>query len=96
MRPAVHQITFVDSNESIPAADGETILDAAPRANVPFPYSCQAGDCGNCKCELVSGEVFELEYSERALLAEERSRGHILACRTQVRGDTAIRRLGRH
>ncbi|MFN0300135.1 MAG: 2Fe-2S iron-sulfur cluster-binding protein [Burkholderiales bacterium] len=89
----MHQITVVDSNESFPAADGETILAAAHRANIPFPYSCQAGDCGNCKCELVSGQVFELEYSEHALLAEERSLGRILACRTRVLGDTAIRRL---
>ncbi|MFM9882402.1 MAG: 2Fe-2S iron-sulfur cluster-binding protein [Burkholderiales bacterium] len=92
----MHVITFVDSNESFSAADGETILAAAHRANIPFPYSCQAGDCGHCKCELVSGQVFELEYSELALLPEERSRGRVLACRTQVRGNSAIRRLGGH
>ena len=60
---------------------------------VPFPYSCQAGNCGTCKCELVDGDVFELEHSEHALTAGERARSLILACRTQAWGDTRIRRI---
>src|SRR4051812_46024212 len=35
----------------------------------------------------------ELEYSEHALSAEERSRGLVLACRSQVWGDVEVRRL---
>lgn len=86
-------IRITDSDEHFTAEDGETILAAAQRAGVPFAYSCQAGNCGSCKCELVDGDVFELEYSEYALTPEERAKGLILACRTQVWGDTAIRRL---
>jgi CDP-4-dehydro-6-deoxyglucose reductase/ferredoxin-NAD(P)+ reductase (naphthalene dioxygenase ferredoxin-specific) len=77
----------------VAAEPGDTILDALILAGVPFPYSCQAGNCGTCKCELVDGDVFELEHSEHALTAAERSRSLILACRTQVWGDTRIRRL---
>ena len=86
-------VKFVDSNESFPAEDGETVLTAAQRAGIALPYSCQVGTCGTCKCELVNGHVFELEYSEIALPAEERIHGRVLACRTQVWGDTVIRRL---
>ena len=80
-------------DETFAAEDGETVLSAAQRAAVPFAYSCQAGNCGSCKCELVTGEVFELDHSEFALSAAERANQWILACRTQVWGDTTIRRL---
>ncbi len=62
-------------------------------AGVGFGYSCQAGNCGSCKCELVSGEVTELEYSEHALAPSERARGLVLACRSQVWSDITVRKL---
>ena len=86
-------ITLAGDPQSAPAEDGETVLDALLRHGVGFAYSCQSGNCGTCKCEYVGGEILELEYSEHALSAAERSRGVILACRAQVWGDVEIRRL---
>jgi ferredoxin len=77
----------------VPVRVGDTIRDSLLRAGAPFPFSCQAGNCGTCKCVLVSGEVRELEHSDRALDPAERARGIILACRTRVRGDTVVRRI---
>ena len=88
-----HRIDIADSTDTVFAEPGETVLDAMLRAGVAFSYSCQAGNCGSCKCEHIEGEIFELEYSEHALSAEERSKNLILACRTQVWGDTKVRRL---
>lgn len=85
------QITLEDDGRRIPVETGDTILAALLRAGVPFAFSCQTGNCGTCKCELVSGEVVELERSEHALEPEERARGIILACRSEARGDTTIR-----
>jgi CDP-4-dehydro-6-deoxyglucose reductase/ferredoxin-NAD(P)+ reductase (naphthalene dioxygenase ferredoxin-specific) len=79
--------------QSVPAEDGQTLLDALLEHGVGFAYSCQSGNCGTCKCEYIEGEIAELEYSEHALSAAERSRNTILACRTQVWGDVSIRRL---
>ena len=79
--------------ESAPATEGETILANLLQAGVAFPYNCQSGNCGACKCELVEGDILELPHSEYALSPEERSRNLILACRTQVWGDCAIRKL---
>lgn len=78
---------------SAPATEGETILANLLQAGVAFPHNCQAGNCGACKCELVEGDILELPYSEYALSPEERSRNLILACRTQVWGDCAVRML---
>ena len=86
-------ITVAGDPQPVPADDGETILEALLRHGVGFAYSCQSGNCGTCKCEYVSGEIFELEHSEHALPPAERARGTILACRSQVWGDVEIRRL---
>ena len=86
-------VTVADLNQSAPAEEGQTVLDALLAHGVGFAYSCQAGNCGTCRCELVSGDIMELEYSEHALSAEDRSRGIVLACRTQVWGDVVVRRL---
>ncbi|HEX6690211.1 MAG TPA: 2Fe-2S iron-sulfur cluster-binding protein [Burkholderiales bacterium] len=87
------QITLQGRAEPIPVQAGDTILTSLLRAGVPFPFSCQAGNCGTCKCELLSGEVAELEHSEHVLAPEERARGIILACRAQVRADSVVRRI---
>ena len=87
------QILLEGHDRPVPVEAGDTILGSLLRAGIAFPFSCQAGNCGTCKCELVSGDVLELEYSEHALSAQERARGIILACRTQVWDDTVVRRI---
>ena len=86
-------VTVADLNQSAPAEEGETVLGALLAHGIGFAYSCQAGNCGTCKCELVSGDVLEMEYSEHALSPGERSRGIVLACRSQMWSDVVVRRL---
>jgi CDP-4-dehydro-6-deoxyglucose reductase/ferredoxin-NAD(P)+ reductase (naphthalene dioxygenase ferredoxin-specific) len=88
-----HTITIAGDPQTVPAEDGETVLDALLRHGVGFAYSCESGNCGTCKCEYLAGEIFELEYSEHALSPAERARNIVLACRSQVWGDVRIRRL---
>lgn len=78
-------------DRELAAEEGETLLAALLRHDLPFPHSCQQGNCGTCRCEFVSGDILELPHSEFALAAADRSRGVILACRTQVWGDCEIR-----
>jgi len=87
------QLLVQGDPQPVTADEGDTVLAALLRAGVGFAYSCEAGNCGTCKCEYVSGDIFELEYSEHALLPSERDKGVILACRTQMWGDTVIRRV---
>ena len=87
------QIMLEGHDQPVPAQPGDTLLAALLRAGLPFPFSCQTGNCGTCKCELLAGEVEELAYSEHTLPASERARGILLACRTALRGDAAIRRI---
>ena len=87
------QITLVGHDHPVPVDAGDTVLTSLLRAGLAFPFSCQAGNCGTCKCELVSGDIHELEYSEHALSPAERARGIVLACRTEPRSDAVIRRI---
>jgi CDP-4-dehydro-6-deoxyglucose reductase/ferredoxin-NAD(P)+ reductase (naphthalene dioxygenase ferredoxin-specific) len=86
-------VSIADTDHAAPAEPGDTVLSALLGHGVGFAYSCQAGNCGTCKCELVSGEILELEYSEHALAASERARNIVLACRAQVWSDVVVRRL---
>jgi len=87
------QITLEGRDEPVPAQEGDTLLASLLRAGLPFPFSCQTGNCGTCKCQIIAGEVHELAYSAQALSAAERARGIVLACRTQIWNDAVIRRI---
>jgi ferredoxin len=88
------QITLEGHDRPIAVKAGDILLAALLRAGVAFPFSCQVGNCGTCKCQLVAGDIVELERSAQALSPEERARGVILACRTQVWDDTVVRCIG--
>jgi len=87
------QITLEGHAAPIPVQAGDTVLSALLRAGLPFPFSCQGGNCGTCKCRLVCGEIIEPERSAQALATHERASGIILACRAQVCADTVVRRI---
>jgi toluene monooxygenase electron transfer component len=87
------QITLEGHDRAVTAQAGDTLLAALLRAGLAFPFSCQTGSCGTCKCQLVSGEVHDLAYSEHTLSLSERARGIVLACRSELRGDAVIRRI---
>jgi ferredoxin len=85
------QIMLVGEERPVPALPGDTILDALLRAGVAFPFSCQSGNCGACKCELVSGDIVAMEHSAQALGSDEQAQGLVLACRSQLFSDAVVR-----
>ena len=87
------QILLEGHGAPVAANAGDTILETLLRAGIDFPFSCQFGNCGTCKCQLVRGAVTELEHSEHLLAPAERERGIVLACRTRVWGDAVVRRI---
>lgn len=69
----------VDGAEhALPCAGGETVLQAARRAGLALPHSCEAGLCASCMCQVVEGRV-HLRHNE-ALDARDLARGWTLAC----------------
>ena len=69
----------------------DTLLCAAQRANIGFPYDCSSGGCGSCRFELLSGEMEDLWAEAPGLTERERSRNKLLACQCRLKSDVKIR-----
>ncbi len=84
------QITVQPSGRQFNCEADETVLAAAMRAGVGLPYGCKNGACGSCKGKLVSGEVSLRAHQEKALSADEESKGFSLFCCATPHADLVI------
>jgi len=80
------------------AVPGETILQAAEKANVLIDGSCAgSGTCGKCKVRIISGQCSPLtESEEKRLTPEELRLGYRLACKTVPEDDLVVELPGIH
>ena len=83
-------IRFQPSGREITSKDGETVLDAALREGLVFPYSCRIGNCGICHGHLVSGKIAPGAAPEEILGAEACARGHVLLCQAKPKSDLVV------
>lgn len=76
----LHTVTLQYRNKvyQLPVQYPTTILQAAKKAGLVLPYSCEAGKCGNCVAQCTAGQVWH-SYNE-VLTAKELARGLILTC----------------
>ena len=57
---------------------GDTILDAARRAGLTPPFSCERGNCATCMAHLEEGSV--AMRANNALSSDEVEAGWVLTC----------------
>ena len=69
----------------------DTLLRAALRAGLGFPYECNAGGCGTCKFELVSGAVENIWPDSPGLSPRDQKKGRQLACMCVPTSDCVIK-----
>jgi 3-ketosteroid 9alpha-monooxygenase subunit B len=62
----------------VPCAGNETLLESAVRAGLQPPFSCQAGMCASCMCQVTGGEV-HLRHNE-VLDKNDLAAGWTLSC----------------
>ena len=67
----------------IDCGPNETVLEAALRHKVAAPYSCQAGMCASCMCQVTEGAV-HLRHND-ALDAKDLARAWTLSCQAVPR-----------
>ncbi|MFZ5674881.1 MAG: NADH:ubiquinone reductase (Na(+)-transporting) subunit F [Pseudomonadota bacterium] len=87
-------LTLPQIERRLIVAEGQTILEAALAAGIPYPHSCTAGRCAACKSKLHSGQVTLNPHTRFALTDEEKAQGLILACRALPEGDVSASWLG--
>ena len=73
------------------SAEEETLLRGALRAGIGFPHDCNVGGCGNCRFDLVDGEMETLWADAPGLSERDRRRGKRLACQSRPLGECTIR-----
>jgi CDP-4-dehydro-6-deoxyglucose reductase, E3 len=85
-----YQIEVLPSGHCFSIAPDETLLDAALRQGLNFPYGCRGGACRACAGKLVSGQVAypdaRLQNSEQDALAQ----GQVLCCQAVARSDVVL------
>ncbi|MEP6466466.1 MAG: iron-sulfur cluster-binding domain-containing protein [Parafilimonas sp.] len=83
-------IISMNGNEfHFPVNYPDSILQAAKKANVILPYSCEAGRCASCIAKCVKGEVWH-SYNE-VLTKKDLDEGLILTCVGHpVKGDVEL------
>ncbi|KAA0698024.1 oxidoreductase [Neorhizobium sp. P12A] len=72
-------------------SDGDTIMRSALRAGLGFPYECNVGSCGNCRFDLLEGEVEDLRTDPPGLSDRDRERGRRLGCQARAMSDCVVK-----
>ena len=76
---------------SFDCADGDTVLRAALRAGLGFPYECNVGSCGNCLFEIAEGTVEHERKDAPAWTDRHKQRNRWLGCQAKPCGDLSIK-----
>jgi toluene monooxygenase electron transfer component len=91
MSAAQNLVRIAGGETSFSCASDDTLLRAGQRAGLGFPYECNVGSCGNCRFELVEGEV-QVQWAQAPGLSEkDRQRKRYLGCQTRPAGDCTIK-----
>lgn len=91
MEKKVARISVVPSGQTFDCPVDETIMRAAVRAGIGFPYSCNVGSCGNCRFELIEGDVRHLRADAPAWSERDLKRNRWLGCQAAPIGDCTIK-----
>jgi ferredoxin-NAD(P)+ reductase (naphthalene dioxygenase ferredoxin-specific) len=63
---------------TITVNSGANLLETLREHQVPVSYSCMAGRCGTCRCQVINGNV--LESGREAKITNPNEECHVLAC----------------
>jgi toluene monooxygenase electron transfer component len=87
----VHTIQLAGTDQSFPCAENDTLLRAALRSGIAFPYECNVGSCGNCKFELLEGVISSCWPEAPGLSDKDRARNRGLGCQSRPTGPLQIK-----
>lgn len=89
-----YKVVFRKSDVVTSGDNPSTLLDIARRSGVSIAADCEAGICGTCRCQVLSGEwglaANCADPSRSVLTEDEKQAGFVLACSTRPVGDVII------
>lgn len=83
-----HRVELRRSGRVVECPAGTTVLEAALRAGVALPSSCEEGMCGTCKTTLLDGHV-DMQHAG-GIRPREVARGQILPCCSTPLDDVVV------
>jgi ferredoxin len=82
------EINHQGVQHTIQVPEDETVLEAAVKAGIDLPSSCNAGVCTTCAGQILSGEVDQTEGM--GVSPELQQQGYALLCVAYPRSDLKI------
>ncbi len=87
----------IDGQTQFQCAAHDVLLRGGLRQGLGLPYECNAGGCGSCKIEVLSGEIENLWIDAPGLSDRDRRKGRLLACQCRPKSNCKIKvRLDQH
>ena len=87
----MHTIQIAGSDASFACDANDTVLRAALRQGIAFPYECNVGSCGNCKFEVLAGQAMSCWPEAPGLSDKDKQKNRMLGCQTRAQGDLQIK-----
>jgi toluene monooxygenase electron transfer component len=87
----VYTVQISGTDQSFTCAPVDTLLRAALRSGIGFPYECNVGSCGNCKFELIEGSISNNWTEAPGLSDKDRARKRALGCQSCPSSDVQIK-----
>ncbi len=87
----MYKIEVENSNTSFVCKEGDTLVRAALRAGIAFPYECNVGQCGSCRYEVIEGDIQSSWAEAPALTERDLRKGRKLGCQSMPKSDCKIK-----
>ncbi|HEX2255731.1 MAG TPA: 2Fe-2S iron-sulfur cluster-binding protein [Afifellaceae bacterium] len=85
------RITIAGTDIAFDCPADDTIMRAALRAGLGFPYQCNVGSCGTCRFELLEGEVEHERVDPPAWNERDKKRNRFMGCQARPLTDCTIK-----
>jgi CDP-4-dehydro-6-deoxyglucose reductase len=90
LRVMAAQVRILPSGHEFFIEGADSILEAGLRGGLALNYGCSNGNCGLCKCKVVSGQVKKIKPHDYVLTDAEKGLGYILACSNTAVTDVVL------
>lgn len=90
--PTRHRLTLTwrdGREETVPASESESVLEAAESHDVPLPFGCRTGACASCVGRLVDGDA-DHRCPPRGLKPRHGEADYVLCCIAHPQTDCRI------
>lgn len=84
------KVVILPENIELNVLGNESILDSGLRYKLNLPHGCKNGDCGACKCKVISGDIELGLYKKQILTDEEQNQGYTLLCRAFPKSEVTL------